>query len=201
LPIMWSHSAGAEVMKPLATPVLGGMVSSLVLVLIVTPVVFCWLRERDLRRQERERVLEPTKEESMKGTITAVVLGLAVLTGALIGSAGAAEMKTIHTQKTKDAVITLKSESGQWTQGKNSFTLEITSPDGKALDAGKVSLSTSMAMPGMAPMIAGATVTPDKTPGRYVGTISFPDGGVRQVTVSWDGQAGKGTARFSVPVR
>ena len=29
LPIMWSHSTGAEVMKPLATPVLGGMVSSL----------------------------------------------------------------------------------------------------------------------------------------------------------------------------
>jgi len=45
---MWSHSAGAEVMKPLATPVLGGMVSSLLLVLIVTPAVFHWLREREL---------------------------------------------------------------------------------------------------------------------------------------------------------
>jgi Cu(I)/Ag(I) efflux system membrane protein CusA/SilA len=48
LPIMWSHSTGAEVMKPLATPVLGGMVSSLGLVLIVTPVIFHWLREREL---------------------------------------------------------------------------------------------------------------------------------------------------------
>ncbi|HEY1126968.1 MAG TPA: efflux RND transporter permease subunit [Actinomycetota bacterium] len=48
VPIMWSHSGGAEVMKPLATPVLGGMVSSLLLVLIVTPVVFHWLREREL---------------------------------------------------------------------------------------------------------------------------------------------------------
>ena len=54
LPIMWSHSTGAEVMKPLATPVLGGMVSSLGLVLIVTPVIFYWLRERDLRRAEAE---------------------------------------------------------------------------------------------------------------------------------------------------
>src|SRR5882724_4819294 len=54
LPIMWSHSTGAEVMKPLATPVLGGMVSSLGLVLIVTPVIFYWLRERDLRRAEVE---------------------------------------------------------------------------------------------------------------------------------------------------
>ena len=55
LPIMWSHSTGAEVMKPLATPVLGGMVSSLGLVLIVTPVIFYWLRERDLRRAEAEK--------------------------------------------------------------------------------------------------------------------------------------------------
>lgn len=50
LPIMWSASAGAEVMKPLATPVLGGMLSSLVHVLIVTPVIFFWLREREMRR-------------------------------------------------------------------------------------------------------------------------------------------------------
>jgi Cu(I)/Ag(I) efflux system membrane protein CusA/SilA len=200
LPIMWSHSTGAEVMKPLATPVLGGMVSSLMLVLIVTPVVFVWLRERELRRQERQEILEPTKEGDMKGTVTTIVLGLAILMGALGGSAGAAE-KAIHSQKTKDAVVTLKSETGQWKPGKNEFTLEITTPDGKPLDAGKASLSTSMAMPGMAPMIAGATLTADKAPGRYAGTISFPDGGVRQVTVSWDGPAGKGSARFSVPVR
>jgi Cu(I)/Ag(I) efflux system membrane protein CusA/SilA len=55
LPIMWSHSTGSEVMKPLATPVLGGMVSSLGLVLIVTPVIFSWLRERELRRAEAEQ--------------------------------------------------------------------------------------------------------------------------------------------------
>jgi Cu(I)/Ag(I) efflux system membrane protein CusA/SilA len=53
LPIMWSTSAGAEVMKPLATPVLGGMVSSLLHVLIVTPVIFFWLHERQLQKQER----------------------------------------------------------------------------------------------------------------------------------------------------
>ena len=54
LPIMWSTSAGAEVMKPLATPVLGGMVSSLLHVLVVTPVIFFWIRERQLARMERE---------------------------------------------------------------------------------------------------------------------------------------------------
>ncbi|MBZ5598817.1 MAG: CusA/CzcA family heavy metal efflux RND transporter [Acidobacteriia bacterium] len=50
LPLMWSGQTGAEVMKPLATPVLGGMVSSLLHVLIVTPVIFTWLREREIRR-------------------------------------------------------------------------------------------------------------------------------------------------------
>ncbi len=49
LPIMWSTHTGAEVMKPLATPVLGGMVSSLLHVLIVTPVIFTTFRERELR--------------------------------------------------------------------------------------------------------------------------------------------------------
>jgi Cu(I)/Ag(I) efflux system membrane protein CusA/SilA len=51
LPLMWSSRTGAEVMKPLATPVLGGMLSSLLHVLIVTPVIFIWLREREIRRE------------------------------------------------------------------------------------------------------------------------------------------------------
>jgi Cu(I)/Ag(I) efflux system membrane protein CusA/SilA len=57
LPIMWSSSAGSEIMKPLATPVLGGMVSSLLHVLIVTPVIFYWIHEWRLKRENKE---EPT---------------------------------------------------------------------------------------------------------------------------------------------
>ncbi len=49
LPIIWSHRQGAEIMKPLATPVIGGMISSLLHILIVTPVIFLWLRDRELR--------------------------------------------------------------------------------------------------------------------------------------------------------
>jgi len=50
LPLLWSTRTGAEFMKPLAAPVLGGMVSSLLHVLIVTPVIFTWLRERELAK-------------------------------------------------------------------------------------------------------------------------------------------------------
>ena len=53
LPIMISTGAGSEVMKPLATPVFGGMLSSLVHVLIVTPVIFYWLRLWELKREAR----------------------------------------------------------------------------------------------------------------------------------------------------
>ena len=64
LPIMWSTRAGAEVMKPLATPVLGGMVSSLLHVLIVTPVIFFWIRERRLGLQH-----EPLpRDEHVRGS-------------------------------------------------------------------------------------------------------------------------------------
>ena len=50
LPILWSTATGSEVMKPIAAPVLGGMVSSLFHVLIVTPVIWTWLKQRDLAR-------------------------------------------------------------------------------------------------------------------------------------------------------
>ena len=133
--------------------------------------------------------------------LIAVIAIAAGLLGAGFPMAWSAELKVMQTQKTKDAVIALKSETGQWKQGKNAFVLEFTSPSGQPLDVGKVALSTSMAMPGMAPMVAGATLSADKAPGRYLGTIDFPDGGTRQVTVTWDGPAGKRSARFSVPVR
>jgi Cu(I)/Ag(I) efflux system membrane protein CusA/SilA len=55
LPIMWSTSAGSEIMKPLATPVLGGMVSSLIHVLIVTPVIFYWIQLHKLNVEDSER--------------------------------------------------------------------------------------------------------------------------------------------------
>lgn len=130
------------------------------------------------------------------------MLTVTVVLAMSAATARGADMKPIHTQKTKDVVVTLKSDSGQWKQGKNDFMLEFTSAkDKQPADAGKVSLNTSMTMQGMAPMIAGAMLSPDKAPGRYMGTITFPDSGTRQVTVTWDGPAGKGSTKFSVSVR
>lgn len=49
LPIFWSTRTGVEIMQPLATPVVGGMLSSLLHILIVTPVLFVLLHARKLR--------------------------------------------------------------------------------------------------------------------------------------------------------
>jgi len=53
LPIFWSNRVGSEVIRPLATPVLGGMLSSLAHVLNRHTHHFLVLRERELRRGQQ----------------------------------------------------------------------------------------------------------------------------------------------------
>jgi len=49
LPIMWSTGTGAEVMRRIAAPMVGGMVSSTLLTLIVIPALYALIEERRLR--------------------------------------------------------------------------------------------------------------------------------------------------------
>ncbi|MBM4170062.1 MAG: efflux RND transporter permease subunit [Ignavibacteria bacterium] len=50
LPIMWSTGVGSDVMKPLAAPMIGGLVTSAIHVLVVTPVLFSYMKERALKK-------------------------------------------------------------------------------------------------------------------------------------------------------
>ena len=50
VPILWSTGVGSDVMKPIAAPVIGGMVTSTIHVLIITPVIFYLMKTRALRR-------------------------------------------------------------------------------------------------------------------------------------------------------
>jgi hypothetical protein len=127
-----------------------------------------------------------------------LVLGLTLLAW-LAGHAAAADLKVVAQQTAGDVAVALLSESGQWTTGTNAFVLRLTRA-GQPVDGGKVALGTSMRMPGMAPMIANATLKAEG-PGHYRGTIAFPDRGARDVTVAWDGPAGKGSTQFTVRVR
>src|SRR2546422_9927497 len=50
LPIMWSTGVGSDIMKPIAAPIIGGMITSTIHVLIITPVIFYIIKTRALRR-------------------------------------------------------------------------------------------------------------------------------------------------------
>jgi Cu(I)/Ag(I) efflux system membrane protein CusA/SilA len=53
LPIMWSTGAGSEVMRRIAAPMVGGMISSTLLTLIVIPAIYALVEEWRLRRGGR----------------------------------------------------------------------------------------------------------------------------------------------------
>jgi len=48
MPILWSHGAGADVMKRIATPMIGGVVTSTLMELLVYPAIFYVWRRREL---------------------------------------------------------------------------------------------------------------------------------------------------------
>jgi len=58
VPLMWSTETGSEVMRPLATPVIGGMISSTILVLIVLPVIYLWMKEWELSQTRASSTTE-----------------------------------------------------------------------------------------------------------------------------------------------
>ena len=49
IPVMWATGAGADMMKPLTAPMIGGLLTSAVHVLVVTPVLFVIMKERALK--------------------------------------------------------------------------------------------------------------------------------------------------------
>lgn len=61
IPILWESGVGSDVMKPIAAPIVGGMITSTIHVLILVPVFFALMKERALRRgtlQPRETQAE-----------------------------------------------------------------------------------------------------------------------------------------------
>ena len=203
LPIMWSTRTGAEVMKPLATPVLGGMVSSLLHVLIVTPVVFYWLRARRLPAEA------PAARATLRGRRGARRIVMIVAVAAMLspivatvwwrshGSPGAlGEVRTIRTVTSGDLSVALLNASGTFRQGRTDFILEFRSERTRRLvDVGTVRVEANMSMPGM-PMSGGIEISRTSTPGRYAATGQFGMSGVWKMTVQWDGPAGRGSIPF-----
>ena len=205
LPIMWSTRAGAEVMKPLATPVLGGMVSSLLHVLIVTPVIFFWIRERRLGLQHEPLPHDERLTVSRRGAlIGAGVFALAAAATLLVwrasgppgGDVAGGAAGVIQTVRADELDVVLLSPTGTLRQGRNAFTIEFRERGTNTLvDVGTVRASASMPMPGMA-MSGGLRIAPTDVAGRYSATAEFGMAGAWQMAIEWDGPAGTGSVNF-----
>ncbi len=201
LPLMWSDRVGAEVMKPLATPVLGGMVSSLAHVLIVTPAIFFWLRERQLGLTPA--AVDVAERRSSRARLAVVVGGIAVvsvaawlLSARVSKTAEPADAPIVQVATAGALDVVVRAPGGALRQGRNRFVLEFRRA-GRAdlVDVGQVRAAASMPMPGMT-MSGGLQVERSAVPGRYAVSGEFGMAGMWQWTVEWDGPEGAGSAAF-----
>jgi copper/silver efflux system protein len=67
IPILWESGVGSDVMKPIAAPIVGGMITSTIHVLILVPVFFALMKERALRRGRLS--LQPDEAEKDQRSI------------------------------------------------------------------------------------------------------------------------------------
>jgi Cu(I)/Ag(I) efflux system membrane protein CusA/SilA len=62
IPILWENGIGSDVMKPIAAPIVGGMITSTIHVLVLVPVFFVVMKERALRAGALN--IEPEAEQA-----------------------------------------------------------------------------------------------------------------------------------------
>jgi Cu(I)/Ag(I) efflux system membrane protein CusA/SilA len=58
VPILWSSGVGSDVMKPIVLPMVGGVITSAIYILLVTPLVFLMGKEFELRKYGKIEVPE-----------------------------------------------------------------------------------------------------------------------------------------------
>ena len=51
MPVILSTGTGSEIMKPMASPTVGGLVTATLSNLILVPVLYCWIKEQQLRKR------------------------------------------------------------------------------------------------------------------------------------------------------
>ena len=58
-PVLWATGTGSDVMLPITLPLIGGLVTSTIYVLLVTPVIFEMTKERELLKQGAIKIINP----------------------------------------------------------------------------------------------------------------------------------------------
>lgn len=125
---------------------------------------------------------------------------IAVTATSILAAAG--ELQVIRTYNVRDVVLTVLSETGEWTTGRNEFVLEFASATRKRLiPVVEPTPSATFPAGGSRDLRSSAHLALGNVDGRYAGTITLPRDGEWTVAVAWSGAVSKGSATFSIPVQ
>src|SRR5213080_3380804 len=214
LPIMWSPAtqAGADVMKRIATPMIGGVITSAFLNLLIYPVIYIMWKQRGLKEQEEEKTplvppaLVPSESilRRMPRVMAMVLIAAALIYAANFGWHKFTSRNTagtpFATQTVNDLTITLSSPGGQLKNGDNDVLIEFRDSSGSLIDVGNVKFELNMNMTGMQ-MHEGANIQPAGAPGRYRAKIKVGMAGDWAGKLSYDGPRGRGETTVTLSAK
>ncbi len=63
IPVLWATGVGSDIMRPIIIPLIGGTISSTIYVLLITPVIFEMIKERELKRNGKIELIDAESEE------------------------------------------------------------------------------------------------------------------------------------------
>jgi hypothetical protein len=212
LPIMWSPAtqAGADVMKRIATPMIGGVVTSAILELLIYPVIYVIWRKRELpdRTEEEPAPIVPpalVPSHSVRHHLPRIMATAFIAIGLIYGasfvwhkaSARKITSAPFATQTVNDLIVKLMAPAGRFQTGDNNVLIEFRDSDGQLVDVGDVNFTIDMNMPGMA-MHGGGPAQKSGTTGQYRSEVRADMAGDWSAKISFDGPHGQGQQSFSV---
>ena len=220
LPIMWSPTtqAGADVMKRIAAPMIGGVVTSAILELLLYPAIYMLWRRRHLPNPEGPDASAPvpTTEASVpvrrpRRFPWLLMLVIAGISGGYVlwqHAHGPALAMTdsglgapFATRSANGLTVNFYHSEGALRLADNNVIIEFRdASSGAPVDVGSVKFALDMNMPGMV-MHSGSTITPAGGVGRYRAKIKPDMAGDWTAQLHYDGPRGSGELSFTVNVK
>ena len=219
MPILLASTTeiGADVMKRIAAPMVGGLVTSFLLTLTIYPAIFAvWKRvemegwSAILTRPALPALIgPPAKPAVASGWKWAAIVSVFVLSATLglawtsrPASTGVLSAEIFHQEQQNGLEVRLRHSDGAFRSGTNQFGIQIIDA-GTGQPVAASDVGVQLFMPAMAAMQA-MTATADMAPagsGQWTGQIELPMSGEWQVTVTVDEPSGPSEVSFSTVVR
>ena len=214
-------STGADVMKRIAAPMVGGLVTSFVLTLTIYPAIFAIWKQSELegwkavftgakrlsRKEEGPEGMKPGLSAIWKFT-SAFATAFIVLTlalAALDGDSGRSDVQRgipVHQVVQDGSTISIETETGQLRFGENDLSIFVTDTDtGRLQQASDMSLDLFMPAMGAMPPMRDVADLAGIGPGEWQGNVRISMAGEWQVTITFDSPSGPLRITFPVTVQ